>query len=230
MINIKHHKVDTIYELYLKEVEPPFFSEPLRKNDAIFLYGALCEKPFVFTYEPQVIEVVCGPSCCKEKEIKIVQCKRENVPIRERRGGGGTVVLARGMVVTIIVLERRDGEKPLECFDKIHTAMINILSELEIKGVEKRGFSDLAIGDKKILGSSLYLGSKPSLFYYQSSLLVDVDLSLFDKYLYHPLKEPEYRMKRTHSQFCTTLLNAGYKVTPEEVIGAFSKLSQYIIA
>lgn len=222
-------KVEKSYEFSLQELPLPSFREPLRKNDAIFLYGALCNKPFVFLYEPDKIEIVCGPSCCKEKEINLEECKRDNIPITERRGGGGTVVLAPGMIVTIVVAERNSLITPLQFFDKIHTAMIKILNEIGVKEIEKRGISDLAIREKKILGSSLYLGSKPPLFYYQSSLLVNVDISLFDKYLNHPLKEPDYRRKRSHSLFCTTLGEEGYNLTTIEIIKAFSKLPQYLI-
>ncbi|MCX7726102.1 MAG: hypothetical protein N2053_04560 [Chitinispirillaceae bacterium] len=183
MLNVINNSVG---EIQLHELEIPSFSEPLRKNDAIFLYGSLCDKPYVFLYEPDKIEVVCGPSCCKEKEIKLEECKNDNIPVRERRGGGGTVVLAPGMVVTIVVAARESYIRPIEFFDKIHTAMIRIFNELGVRGVEKRGISDLAIGEKKILGSSLYLGSKPSLFYYQSSLLVDLDISIFDSWYILP--------------------------------------------
>ncbi len=54
-------------------------------------------------------------------------------------------------------------------------------------------------------GYTLYLGNNPFLYYYQASLLVNPDLSLFERYLYYPPREPSYRRGRPHREFCTSL-------------------------
>ena len=74
--------------------------------------------------------------------------------------------------------------------------------------MDDRGVSDLAISDRKILGTSLY--RRRSLLFYQASLLVDVDLALFDRYLRFPSRVPDYRRERGHGEFCTTLRREGY--------------------
>ena len=191
--------------------EIPRFPGVLRKNDSLFLYGALQAKPFVYTYEPSKTEIVHGPSCRKrDEEIFLNHCRVDAVAIMERRGGGGTVLLAPGMVVTVVVGEREKSIPATFYFDRIHNAIITLFEETGISGIEKCGISDLALGGRKILGSSLYMGVHPELFYYQSSLLVDPDLSLFDQYLRHPPREPEYRRNRSHREFCTSLAEEGY--------------------
>jgi len=199
----------------------PVFPGEARKNDALFVFGAMQRHPFVFTYEQQSIEIVGGPSFKPAAEIDIDNCKSCNVPLLARRGGGGTVILAPGMLITVIVDRRARSTDPHAIFDRIHNAMIRILADLNIPGVERRGLSDLAIRDRKILGSSLYLGTRPFLYYYQSSLIVDADLSLISRYLKHPPKEPDYRIGRSHEHFVTSLAAQNFNVTAGRIAEHF---------
>jgi len=121
------------------------------------------------------------------------------------------------MIIIVVTGQKNGIENPLHIFKMIHTSLITILLRHGIDAVCERGISDLAIGDKKVLGSSLYMGKKPPLFYYQSSLLVDTDLELMDRYLKHPPKEPDYRSGRGHGAFCTTLHNEGFRFSIFEI-------------
>jgi len=193
------------------------------------MYGALQPKPFIYAYEQEKIEIVHGPSCRREEEIHIGRCEADRVPVIERRSGGGTVVLAPGMMIVVIVGERRHINSATDCFNTIHDAMISLLSDCGVRGVLRDGISDCAIGNRKILGSSLYMGTRPPLYYYQSSLLVDPDISLFDRYLKYPPREPEYRMRRTHEEFCTSLAACGFRLSADAVARLFNKrLKKYI--
>jgi lipoate---protein ligase len=196
----------------------PSFTLPIRKNDGIFLFGAMQPKPYIFTYTQNDIEVVHGPSCKPDREIYTERCKRDGVPIIKRRGGGGTVVLLPGTVILVIVGIREYGQSALQIFEWIHKGLIQYFVSQGICGVAQDGISDLVLENKKILGSSLYLGNRPSLFYYQSSLLVNSDIRLFNRYLKHPPREPEYRRGRDHGDFCTTLRMQGFSIPPEELV------------
>ena len=66
-----------------------------------------------------------------------------------------------------------------------------------------RGISDLAIGDKKILGCSLYLPKDFALFY--ASVLVGDESEAISKYLSHPTREPDYRQGRNHAEFISSI-------------------------
>ncbi|HEX3020440.1 MAG TPA: hypothetical protein VHP36_09060 [Chitinispirillaceae bacterium] len=204
-------------------IEYPQFPGRIRKNDGIFLYGAICPKPFIYVYEQMCLEIVHGPSCKPELELDLERCYEDGVSIQERRGGGGTVILTPGVVVTIIVGERRAGESALHIFDNIHDSMIEIFKNEGIHSIKKRGISDLALHDRKILGSSLYMGSRPFLYYYQSSLLVCADISLMSRYLKHPPKEPDYRQGREHEQFCTSFCEQGILISAARITELLSK-------
>ena len=209
----------------------PIFPGSIRKNDAVFLFGAAQKKPFVKIYEQDTTEIVCGPSCRQEKEVNVKQCSADAVPVVERRGGGGTVVLSKGMVISIVVGERSTGLSATDYFNTLHDQIIKQLSPYCPIEIERCGISDLACNGRKILGSSLYMGTRPYFYYYQSSLLVNPDVSLFEKYLFYPPREPEYRQHREHSAFCTTLAEQGCSLKCAEVVKLFSEgLQSYLVS
>ncbi|MDD5675784.1 MAG: hypothetical protein PHC61_16560 [Chitinivibrionales bacterium] len=200
----------------------PILSDPPRKNDALFMVGAGKPKPNVHAYEQTETEVVCGPSCKPDREIFLDNCKADGVLVRMRRGGGGVVVLMPGVAVIVIVGLRRSDEAIKDLHRRIHRPLIAILDPAGQIGIRQDGVSDLCIGDQKILGSSLYLGNDPFYFYYQSSLLVNPDLKLIDRYCRHPLREPAYRSGRPHADFCTTLARQGVSCTVKELCEAIN--------
>ncbi len=191
-----------------------------RKNDDIFACGAVGEKPFVYLYEQQRVEIVHGPSFVAEKELFVDRCRADGVSITERRGGGGTVLLSPGVLVIIVVGEKKDnGEWAPEIFNRVNGAIIAALRKAGIGDAVQAGISDIAVGGRKALGSSLYMGSRPPLFYYQSSLMVSNDLGLMNRYLRHPPREPDYRGGRGHGEFCTTLAELGMTIDVGELVG-----------
>jgi lipoate-protein ligase A len=200
----------------------PLFPGELRKNDALFMYGSAVQGISVFAYEQHDTEIVHGPSCNKEKEIHIDKCKEDGVFVYERRSGGGTVVLTSGVIPA--GWNRKNGiENPLQIFSSIHAALLSVLHKYGIKNICEKGISDLAIDNRKVLGSSLYMRKIPSFFYYQSSLLVNADLELMDLYLQHPPREPQYRDRRGHQSFCTTLFKEGYTFSVAELRELFDQ-------
>ncbi|MCL2183692.1 MAG: hypothetical protein FWB85_09520 [Chitinispirillia bacterium] len=190
----------------------------MRKNDDIFIGGASRARPFVQVYEQREAEVVHGPSYRAGDEVFVDRCVDDCVEIVERRGGGGTVVLSPGVLVIIVVGDKKsEREGALDVFGRVHDVIVSALCKAGVYNVVRAGISDLAVDGKKILGSSLYMGTKPPLFYYQSSLMVSNDLTLIDRYLRHPPKEPDYRQGRGHRQFCTTLKELGVDVDIKEL-------------
>ena len=125
-------------------------------------------------------------------------------------------MLSPGQVVLALVTEISSPFQNVSYFRAINHWFRLALQSLDVSGVQDRGISDLALGDRKILGTSLYRRRK--ILFYQASLLVENDLALFDRYLRYPSKVPDYREGRSHLDFCTNLRLAGYPLSVAEVI------------
>jgi lipoate-protein ligase A len=173
-------------------------------------------------YEPSEAAAVLGAAGNPSRDLIIDNLTRDGVPHRFRRGGGGAVIITPGQVVLALVAEVGLPFANREYAREINAWFIEALSGMGIGGIEQRGISDLALGGKKILGTSIYR-SRLVLFY-QASLLVSNDISLFDRYLAMPSREPDYRKGRGHGEFCTTLRGQGFKVTTAQVVEALSKV------
>ena len=167
-------------------------------------------------YEGHRVEVVLGRSSKIEEDVMVETCADDGIPLSRRRGGGGTVILSPGILILSI-----GGRSTLQYHLREHMNAVNriIVDTLEQLGVDSpviRGISDITLGMKKILGSSLY--RRKDLVLYQGSLLVNPDLSLMKRYLKQPRKQPAYRKDRSHEDFVTSLHNEGYEIPKVEII------------
>lgn len=163
--------------------------------------------PFVWLWEPHDIFCVLGAGT-PERDVDLALCIATGVPVYRRKGGGGAVVLSPG---DLIITASYDGSRrafATQWIQPVAEAIVAALQSLGVQDARVRGLGDVAIGDRKILGSSLYANKKVAL--YQGSLLVDPDLDLFLRYLPHPSKEPDYRQGRSHLDFVTSLVREGY--------------------
>jgi lipoate---protein ligase len=189
-----------------------FLAENLIRDDSI--------KNYFDISEPKDLTVVLGRSRTVEGDVFEDKCSAENVKIEKRISGGGTVLLAPGMLVWTLVV-------PTENFCLNQTIWFKVFSEwiiqnlfiLGVSEVQSRGTSDITINNRKICGTSLYIGAKKVL--YHGTLLIDFDPLLFDKYLKIPDRMPEYRNSRGHSKFVTTLKESGYNISKKAIISVF---------
>ena len=189
------------------------------------LDGFLADRtPRLRLYEPHETTAVIGAGGRPERDLRLAALEADGVPVRHRRGGGGAVVLATGQVVIALITEVASAFGNLEYARGINAWIVEALASLGVRGLEQRGITDLAIGGRKILGTSIYR-SRLVLFY-QASLLVANDVSLFGRYLEHPHKVPEYREGRDHDAFCTTLRAEGYDLDPARVISALQPVAE----
>ena len=139
-------------------------------------------------YEPKETMAVLGAGGSPEADLFLDGLAADGVPWLRRRGGGGTVVLTQGQVVLACVTSVDSPFRNKEYAGQINSWFIEALSRLGVEGVEPRGISDLAIGEKKILGTSIY--RTRLVLFYQASLLVSNDLSIFSRYLAMPAQGP----------------------------------------
>ncbi|HYF95524.1 MAG TPA: hypothetical protein VD969_25205 [Symbiobacteriaceae bacterium] len=165
------------------------------------------EGPFIWLWEPDRVECVLGAGT-PPGDVDLTLCAASGVPVYRRRGGGGAVVLAPGTLVITAAYDAAGKQFATQWINPIAEAIVRAVVSLGVQGARVAGLGDVAIGERKILGSSLYANRRVAL--YQGSLLVDPDLSLIPIYLPHPSKEPEYRRGRDHLSFVTALACEGY--------------------
>lgn len=167
-------------------------------------------------WQPDSTVVVIGYAQVAEREVDVAQCRLSGVPIIRRCGGGGAVVLMPGVLCITLAFNSRQSASPSFFFHRINDFISERLAAaFNIRGIHRAGSSDLAIGDKKILGCSIYKSRQNWL--YQGSLLVNPDLHLIELFLRHPSKEPDYRQSRSHHEFITGLQSCGYSLTIAEL-------------
>lgn len=178
--------------------------------------------PVYRLYEPPTLCAVLGASGKPAQDLLLENLDADGVPWMKRRGGGGTVILGPGQVVLALVTAVESPFKNREYAAEINSWIVDSLALLGVNGVHPAGISDLAIGEKKIVGTSLY--RTRLILFYQASLLVSNDIAVFTRYLAIPVKVPEYRKGRSHEEFCTTIAREGYAVTVRDVIGAMESV------
>lgn len=150
--------------------------------------------------------VVLGYTDRVQSEVRVEECKRENIPILRRCSGGGTVVQGRGCLNYSLVLRIPD-EGALSNLSETNRFVMNrtrqALQTLTSQTIEVRGTTDLAIGDLKFSGNAQRRRRNFLLFH--GTFLHDFDLSLLGRYLRMPSRQPDYRGDRTHRDFVTNL-------------------------
>lgn len=160
-------------------------------------------------FETQRQAVVLSSSNSAGREAFEDVCGALDIPILQRRGGGGTVLLGPGCLVLTFAFFARDVFSNQRYFQMINGLWADALADVGINGLVTRGHSDLAHGELKIAGTSLF--RRKHLVVYQGSLLVDPDFALIEKVLRHPSREPDYRRGRSHRDFLTSAAQLGYR-------------------
>ncbi|GAB4258708.1 MAG: hypothetical protein Kow0092_06450 [Deferrisomatales bacterium] len=182
------------------------------------------ERPALRVWHPAAPVVVLGRAGRTELEVRVERCRGDGVPVRRRLGGGGAVVLAPGCLVVGFAWRVA---RPLAVDSHMAAAVERVKAAVEATtglALQARGTGDLCVGDRKVLGSSLFCRRELAL--YQASLLVSMDLALVDRYLLHPPREPAYRRGRPHGAFLTSLGREGCSVDVE----ALGKALQHALA
>ncbi|MBN1253028.1 MAG: hypothetical protein JXR51_13840 [Bacteroidales bacterium] len=169
---------------------------------------------------PDKMYIVIGRSNNIEDSVFIEKVKEERIEIFKRPSGGETVILSPKTAVISVKLNVKNELNVHHYFKEINTIIISALSELGIKNLNQKGISDISIGNKKILGSSIY--RKPDKIFYHAVLNISEDVSLISKYLKHPKKEPDYRKGRSHDEFVTSINKENYMLDNEAIIGKIS--------
>ena len=178
--------------------------------------SALAHERVLFRFfETQTTAVVLSSSNKPEIEAHPELCAQRNVPILKRKGGGGTVVLGPGCLVLTFAFYASDIFGNSGYFLAINDIWAQALAAAGVANVETRGISDLAVGDRKIAGTSIF--RRKHLLVYQGSLLVNPNFELMSELLAHPSREPDYRVGRSHSGFLTSTQREGCALSATEL-------------
>lgn len=194
---------------------------PLRSENSDFLPEEplgesllLTNSPNVRVWQPKIPVIVLGRSQKAENEIKLNVSQNDGIPVFQRMGGGGCVVLDENSICLAIRYER-DGNMNVNHFLEHSSKGVQLfLQENYGLSVEIKENYDLLLNGRKFLGASLYM-PKGFCLYLAVILMKSEGLNKINKYLTMPSKEPLHRQGRTHEDFLTPLLSHLKNVTME---------------
>lgn len=160
-------------------------------------------------WKPDKTYIILGRSNrIASDSVHIAKAKENGIDIYKRPSGGEAVILSPNTLVISVKLPLNNEVKTHHYFKLINNSIIDALSELGVNQLGHKGISDISIGEKKILGSSIY--RKQQTLFYHAVLNVSEPIENISIYLKHPKKEPDYRLGRNHEEFVTSLRKEGY--------------------
>ncbi len=157
-------------------------------------------------WQPEQCFVVAGYSNEVTREVNVPACRQAGVGIFRRCSGGGTVLQGPGCLNYSLVL-RIDGHPALDSITGANRLIMErqraALAGLLRRPVEVKGCTDLAVGGLKFSGNAQRRKRHALLFH--GTFLLHFDLSLMDRFLQMPSREPDYRAGRAHDRFLMNL-------------------------
>jgi len=146
--------------------------------------------------------VVLGYANKAATEVNLPFCRQLNIPVLRRCSGGGTVLQGPGVLNYSLIL-RTDDSGPCHSIPATNRFILerhrDALAALVGTPVEWRGQTDLTIGGLKFSGNAQRRRRRFLLFH--GSFLLHLDISLVEKALPLPSRQPDYRVNRSHADF-----------------------------
>lgn len=157
------------------------------------------------TWESPERFVVVGRSNQIETEIDVNQCRIEGVRIFRRSSGGGAVVLGAGCLAYALTLPLTDELRGIGVATVTRSVMETIASSLAplAAGITVCGTSDLVVDNRKFSGNSERWLKQA--FLHHGTILYDFELSVMQRLLKQPTRQPDYRFQRPHQDFVTNI-------------------------
>lgn len=194
----------------------------VQKYDLPDIHVLESESNFGVTFwQPDNFYIILGRANCAEHSLHTQEVVNDGIKVYKRPTGGESVVLSPRMLVFSAKISSESLGKPKYIFHLINTKLIEELSKAGIKNLNSKGISDLSIGEKKILGSSMFLSGKT--LFYHAVLNISEEISLISKYLKHPKREPDYRNGRAHDDFVTSIYKEGFIIDKELIKASIEK-------
>jgi lipoate-protein ligase A len=156
-------------------------------------------------WESSQAMVVVGRGSRVDQEVERARCDWDQVPILRRCSGGAAIVAGPGCLMYAVILSYRKHPQ-LRMVDVAHRFVLEQLKaalQHLAPGIDLRGTSDLAVGDRKVSGNSVRCRREHLL--YHGTILYDFSLPLVAHYLKRPPRQPDYRQERDHLSFVANL-------------------------
>lgn len=170
----------------------------------------------ILVWQPQDTVIVLGQANSIETSLSTETVAADGLRVTKRPSGGETVILTPATLAFTVARHFAVMIHFRDYFRMVNSAVIEGLAKMGVSGLGARGISDITIGNRKILGSSMRkVGDK---LVYHAVLNLAEDPALFSRYLLHPRREPDYREGRRHHEFVTSLAAEGFIFTPGEVM------------
>lgn len=185
--------------------------------DATLLEGHPTASNYMI-WNPRSTCLVLGNGNKISDSIYLNRVKADKIPVYKRPSGGETVLLSPQTLVVSILLVRKKFESIKKYFPRINEKIIKGLQALGIKDLYQKGISDISINDKKIAGSAVYQNREK--IFYHAVLNINETSDNLEKYIKQPAREPDYRKKRNHRNFVTSIRKEGYPFGFREIKNA----------
>jgi lipoate-protein ligase A len=157
-------------------------------------------------WEPRNYFVVLGYANQAATEVDLEACAAKKIAVLRRCSGGGAVLQGPGCLNYALVL-RIDEGGPLHSITTANCFIMrrhrDALRKLVSDSIRVAGHTDLALVDSKFSGNAQRRRKSHLLFH--GTFLMDFDISLIEKLLRTPSRQPDYRENRAHREFLRNL-------------------------
>lgn len=153
--------------------------------------------------------VVLGSGGIVADDVDDGACQRDAVPLGRRSSGGGTVLLGRGCLLFSLVLAYTRSPRLTDIHASYRFILDHVTRALAPVApvIEQQGISDLTWAGRKFSGNAQQ--RKRDHLLHHGTLLYSFDLSLVERYLKPPPRQPAYRAGRPHLDFVGNLVCEG---------------------
>ena len=196
------------------------FSDPLENLACDEVLLDLCDSGAVESalrfWESQEYFVVLGYGNNLEAEVNRAACLQRGTPVFRRCSGGGAVLQGKGCLNYSLVISL-PAHEALATVDGANEFVMQrhrkVMEKLIAAPVFVQGHTDLVADDCKFSGNAQRRRKSSLLFH--GTFLMDFEIPLMDRLLLIPLREPSYRLGRSHSRFTRNL-----RLPREQVVAA----------
>lgn len=160
-------------------------------------------------WESPVHFVVLGRSGRVEQEVNVTACAAASIPIVRRSSGGGTVLQGPGSLNYALALSLAERPALVNVIGSYRIVLGRIARALGVAGLEVRG-SDILLRARKVSGNAQR--RTRGWLLHHGTILHGLDVTLMERLLLEPPRQPAHRNGRTHRQFVT-----GVDMSPGEL-------------